>query len=457
MILYLIKSTLLLGVLLGLYKLLLENEKMHRFNRLYLIMALVLGFTAPLLTIDISTDTTIAGINSETINKVVNEPTQRVSASIEKVIIPSAPSENRAINPLAETTSNSFSVVSIFWWIYGIVFTLLLIRFIAGLLQIQTNIRKSELDQFGNATLVLMEKPITPQSFLQYIFLNKQEYQSGNIGSEILEHECTHVRQFHSVDVMFIELLKLIFWFNPLLYLYKHAIQLNHEFLADEYVVNNVTDITNYQKKLIEVCEAGTLTPVTSHFSTSNTKRRFALIKKEPHPFTVWMKVFMAVVLLGAMSPACMKFKESPQPEDIKALSERLILKMEEGKTFTEEEAAALTSLQELISKRKTEDRAAIESATDEELEKLKRIHAKLLINYIEQVENYSEMSETTSYANKSFLETEYARLAASNVFIKGIENQIREESAPDYLVFHNQAPRPFVPTPDEVFRGRNQ
>lgn len=344
MILYLIKSTLLLGVLLALYKLLLENEKMHRFNRLYLIMALVLGFTAPLISIEITSNSHIAGLEMETLNKVVNEPTQRVSQTIQKAITASTPIQPSAVESMEETSSSrSFPILPILWGVYGVVLGLLLIRFIAGLIQIRINIKKSELDQFSQATLVLMDTPITPQSFLHYIFLNKQEYQSGKVGSEILEHEYTHVRQLHSVDVMFIELLKLLFWFNPLLYLYKHAIQLNHEFLADEYVVNNVTDISNYQKKLIEVCEVDAQTPVTSHFSASTTKNRIKKLLVELNPIKSGLKILFITAIVGLISPACINLNSDQHSEEtIEDLVYRLQQKIDEKDELSNHESQSL-------------------------------------------------------------------------------------------------------------------
>ena len=126
MILYLIKSTLLLGVLLALYKMLLENEKMHRFNRLYLIMALVLGFTAPLISIEITSNAHIAGLEMETLNKVVNEPTKRVSETIQKAITASTPIQPSAVESLEETSSSrGFPILPILWGVYGVVLGLL--------------------------------------------------------------------------------------------------------------------------------------------------------------------------------------------------------------------------------------------------------------------------------------------------------------------------------------------
>ena len=261
MILYLIKSTLLLAVLLGLYKLLLENEKMHRFNRFYLLMALVFGFTVPLVSIQISPEVHLAGLEAETLERVVQKPTQQISSNIERVLIPTTPLAQSVDESTQTATTSPFPTLAVLWAVYGSVLAVLFLRFVWGLKQIHGNIHKSERAPFKHSTLILMEDAITPQSFLNFIFVNKSDFQSGKIGPEILEHELTHVRQFHSLDVLFIELLKLVFWFNPLLYLYKHAIQLNHEFLADQYVVSTVSSIPDYQKKLIEVCESNISIP----------------------------------------------------------------------------------------------------------------------------------------------------------------------------------------------------
>ena len=455
MILYLIKSTLLLGVLLALYKMLLENEKMHRFNRLYLIMALVLGFTAPLISIEITSNSHIAGLEMETLNKVVNEPTQRVSETIQKAITASTPIQPSAVKSMEETSSSrGFPILPILWGIYGVVLGLLLIRFIAGLIQIRINIKKSEQDQFSEATLVLMDTPITPQSFLHYIFLNKQEYESGKVGSEILEHEYTHVRQLHSVDVMFIELLKLLFWFNPLLYFYKHAIQLNHEFLADEYVVNNVTDISNYQKKLIEVCEAGTLVPVASHFNYSFTKKRINMLSKSIRSFRMHLKQFFVLpILIVIITGTTLKLNaQSLEEASVEELVNTLTSRIANMNSGIEEIELAIQKLELAIDEYNGAYEAYPNNEFDSQILEKKIVLERLKALNTQVIKTYFESAKATPPAPLEQLQDSYIRIKTLNNEIGKIYNEIRIlEGKPV------PAPNPpMPPSPEKLLENRD-
>lgn len=239
MILYLVKSTILLLLLFGLYKLLLENEKMHRFNRFFLLFALAFGLTAPLISFDLNSKSSLAGINMEHMERVVNAPAEAVSRTVEPLILPK---ETTFTTPDISTVASAepswtISTLDVIIGIYGIVILFLLVRFFLGLFEIRSKVKSGNLRETDQATLVLLNEPITPQSFFWFIFFDKEQFESGKIEREILQHELIHVRQLHSFDVLVIEFLKVIFWFNPLMYMFKHAIQLNHEFLADDIVV----------------------------------------------------------------------------------------------------------------------------------------------------------------------------------------------------------------------------
>jgi hypothetical protein len=103
--------------------------------------------------------------------------------------------------------------------------------------------------KYKNATLVLVDEKTLPHTFLNHIFVNFDDYNQRTIEDELYTHELVHVTQKHTLDILFIELLITIFWFNPLLYLYKKAIQLNHEFLADQKVVESYNNVPFYQRK----------------------------------------------------------------------------------------------------------------------------------------------------------------------------------------------------------------
>jgi hypothetical protein len=133
-----------------------------------------------------------------------------------------------------------------------VITTVLLSRFIVHLIKIQQKTKRNPKQNFHNSTLVLLEENVLPHTFLHYIFINKSEFEKSAIEAELYTHELTHVRQKHTLDILFIEILKTIFWFNPILIVYKKAIQLNHEFLADEKVVKSYNNVPFYQKLLLE-------------------------------------------------------------------------------------------------------------------------------------------------------------------------------------------------------------
>lgn len=310
MIIYLVKSILLLGLLFGIYKLLLENEKMHRFNRFFLLFALVFGLTAPLISFEVSPEQSVAGIRMQQMERVVNAPAEAVSRSVEPLIAPqqeTLPKDDPEITPVAtENPGWSIGTLDVLFAIYGAITLFLLMRFAAGLIEIRNKVKTGHHKKLKHATLVLLDEPITPQSFLGYIFLEKKQFESGEIEPEILHHEITHIRQRHSLDVLFTEFLKVILWFNPLMYLYKHAIQLNHEFLADESVVNNGSSVSDYQKMLIRVCGGNKPMNTTSSINYSLTKKRLKMMGKQiSRTRSNSIKLLVAPVLLASSALFC--------------------------------------------------------------------------------------------------------------------------------------------------------
>lgn len=280
MIIYLIKSTLLLGILFGVYKLLLENEKIHRFNRFFLLFAMAFGLEAPLISFGIHSEQSIAGIEMQQMERVVNAPAEAVSQSVESVINakPAVSTKTGKTTITPTKTGWPLSKTDILFGLYGLITLFLFIRFAGGFFKILGKIKSGSLEKAGPATLLLLDEPTTPQSFFWFIFLNKEQFESGEIEPEILDHELTHFRRFHSLDVLIIETLKVIFWFNPFMYLYKHAIQLNHEYIADESLSDKVTSVSDYQNMLIRVCAGNTTMSTTSSIGYSLTKKRLYMM-----------------------------------------------------------------------------------------------------------------------------------------------------------------------------------
>ncbi len=263
MIIYLLKATICTVFFLFIYLVFLEKEKMHQFNRYYLLLSLVAAFLIPVITfeqqqiqaIPIAEDILFM---DEVLPQVENQPTFKSSESSE---------------------SYGFGI-SIYHLVYIAISAILFIRFVLFLLLLITKSMKNKTVGFSNSTLVLIEDKLVPHSFLNYIFINKFDFENGNIPKEILLHEKTHVNQLHSMDVLIVELLIIFFWFNPVLYLYRKAIQLNHEFLADEAVIQSSQNVHTYQSLLISSIKATNSIPFSSQFNFSITKKRFIMMTK---------------------------------------------------------------------------------------------------------------------------------------------------------------------------------
>jgi bla regulator protein blaR1 len=261
MTIYLLKVVLCSALFLGCYFLLFQREKIYRFNRFYLLFSLFVSFIIPFIEIENgSTPINIPQVET------VFMPTQEVQAfMVEKEII---------------ITPKQTSEINIPLLIYALVSTVLLIIFLKNIFVLIKEIRNNKKVIFGEISIVLLDKKITPYSFMKYVFVNQEDYENQSIEKEILLHESTHVRQGHSYDILLIELLKAFLWFNPLLFFYKKAIQLNHEFLADEAVINTYENVTNYQYLLIEKASQPNRFLFTSSFNYSITKQRLQMMTK---------------------------------------------------------------------------------------------------------------------------------------------------------------------------------
>lgn len=253
---YLLKSIACSFLLLVVYKLLLEREKMFVFNRFYLLFSLVASAVIPLITFQVSG--TKASASTEKIDEFTGYYTNAMQAA-----------------PLTEPLDSGFEWD---WRIgYGLVSLLLLIRFITSLATI-LSIKKNTLVSQDSVTIVLLEKEILPYSFLNYIFVHKEAYYARQIEPEIWQHELTHIRQKHSLDILFVELVRVFWWFNPCVYFYQKSIKMNHEFLADEAVLLAYPEVKNYQRLLVS--KVSQRVSFTSAFNYAITKKRLLMMTK---------------------------------------------------------------------------------------------------------------------------------------------------------------------------------
>ena len=258
MIAYIIKSSLCLMLLWAFYKLFLEKENIHFVKRFYLLFSLVFACIMPLITLTYQIE-------------VIPEP-EVISETIIPIMMQS--------DPIIVEESTNYTPI-ILWSIYGIGVLIFGFRFIRNIIDISKKIRSNERLKESSHINVLLSNSIIPHTFLAYIFVPKKEFQNNNIPEEVLLHEKTHVLQKHTLDILFVEVLQVVFWFNPLFIFIKKSIKLNHEFLADHSVLKHRFSIQNYIDLLLNYPNGSNQALLSSPINYSLTKKRLQMMTKE--------------------------------------------------------------------------------------------------------------------------------------------------------------------------------
>jgi hypothetical protein len=235
------------------YYLFLEKEKMHRFNRFYLLFSLAFSLALPFITIEV-----VQEITRPTLNPGNIQIMQGSTVLIEET---------------------NYLAIGL-WSLYALVTLVLAIRFFNNINKIAAKMKSNSPIDYKNAKLILVPEKTLPHTFLNTIFINETEYENRKVEEELYTHELIHVNQRHTLDVLFIETLKALFWFNPIFILYKKAIQLNHEFLADEEVVKTHNNVPFYQNLLISKANANPTYYLASNLNYSVTKKRLIMMTK---------------------------------------------------------------------------------------------------------------------------------------------------------------------------------
>ena len=198
-----------------------------------------------------------------------------------------------------------------------------------------TKSSKARMTLHSKFIFILKEEKATPHSFLNYIFLNKNDFESGRIDQKIIEHEKTHALQKHAIDILFIEFLLVIFWFNPAFYLYKKAILTNHEFLADENVLQKNPAFDDYKKLLLtELISENIL--FTNKFNFNNTKKRFIMMTKKP-TFTAKLKKYLVLPVSAVLFFVFVE--KVPAQKNVEATKKNQEIKMDKAVPISKENA----------------------------------------------------------------------------------------------------------------------
>lgn len=163
--------------------------------------------------------------------------------------------------------------------LYAIVTIVLLMRLAFQLRSLQRLIDRSAHEAYEDFTLVISPQTTSPFSFFKWVVINPAHH-SPFEQEHILRHERVHVRQWHSVDTLVAEVLCILFWFNPAIWLFKKLVHQTLEYLADRTVLAEGVDARAYQFHLVKATLGGVPLVLATNFSQSDLKSRISMINR---------------------------------------------------------------------------------------------------------------------------------------------------------------------------------
>jgi murein DD-endopeptidase MepM/ murein hydrolase activator NlpD len=201
---------------------------------------------------------------------------------------------------IEEQTASSIPNHTYLFLLYILIGSIFFARVLYQINKIVKTIRANEIIAYKNKKLVLLNTNSSPFSFFNYIFINKNDY--GSLESkELLLHEITHSKQLHSIDVILLELLLVLQWFNPFIYRYRLAFKEVHEYLADRGVLIANSDRIGYQRLILSQIERSFNVNLASQFNYSLTKNRIKMMTRINSGILAKFKVLLVIPLVAIL------------------------------------------------------------------------------------------------------------------------------------------------------------
>ncbi|MDQ3016032.1 MAG: M56 family metallopeptidase [Bacteroidota bacterium] len=262
LITYLLQVTICMACFFAFYMLALQRETTFRNNRIYLIATSLISLILPMIKIYVDTKVQQALIPDAQIfmGNYVD--------TINEVVITSDQTER-------------WIWMDVFFWIYVAGIIVLSARFLFEIWKI-LNIKKSGLEtEINGNQCILSAKVNSPFSWLGTIYLPlNHSFQEDELG-EVILHEQSHIRGKHSYDILFMELMSIVLWLNPVIYLYRRKLRELHEYLADAAVIHHHS-WESYAHFLISQKQNGLQNLLSHQLVYSQLKNRLIMITQKP-------------------------------------------------------------------------------------------------------------------------------------------------------------------------------
>ena len=287
------KSAIALAVFYMFYRLLLSKETFHRFNRIVLLGTAVLSFVLPLCVITFK----------------------------EVVVVPAMTASSETFTGEVAGTSAMVSEVSEPIWpvilcsLFALGALAVLVHVVFSIIGIRRMIRSGSRQALESGeTLIITETDTAPFSWMKYIVISREDYESGY--SQILTHEKAHIALRHSWDILFVDMITALQWFNPAIWMLKADLRALHEFEADDAVLRSGANIKEYQYLLIRKAVSKSGYSVANSFNHSTLKARITMmLNKKSSRMSAW-KALYVIPLVGISIAATAETKVDYQYED---------------------------------------------------------------------------------------------------------------------------------------------
>jgi len=275
MINYILQLLLFQALFLAVYDLFLQKETFFNWNRAYLLGTPFLSFIIPLLKFD----------------KIQQAVPQEYVVQLPTVLL-----NPEAIIIGTNTNDASVDYLSIIFYVGVLVFSVL---FFARLYRIIKLIVSNEIIKQHIFSLVILKTKQSAFSFFNYIFINKHLIENKDL--DIIKHELIHCKQKHTIDLLVFEILKIILWFNPMIYVFQKRITVLHEYISDAEVLKETSKHSYFNSLLSETFNVENISFINQFYKHSLIKKRIAMITKNKSKKMNQLKYLLIVPLLVGM------------------------------------------------------------------------------------------------------------------------------------------------------------
>ncbi|GKG72010.1 transcriptional regulator [Parabacteroides goldsteinii] len=269
LLLYILKSTICLILFYLGFKALLSNDTFFRFNRWVLLGGIGICMLLPVIKIQ----------TSEPL--LIQQPIIHLEKMIagEETVAIHLPDNNSGVDITPVTGPARMidwgQIIALLYWA-GVVFCLM--TTLLSFRKMFVLIRSGRKLQQGRYTLIIVPSCVSPFSWGRYIILSEEDYEK--YPDEILTHEMMHLKSHHSIDLLFMECILWLHWFNPAIWLLKRELKDIHEYQADKGVLTLGIDATKYQLLLVKKAVGSSLYTLANSFNHSKIKKRITMMLK---------------------------------------------------------------------------------------------------------------------------------------------------------------------------------